>query len=1066
MNPQRWQKINELFQEAVSLPLQDRGEFLNQACLNDEELRHEIETLLDEQIEAERFFEQPGIEGPEAIRSPRLNEAQTENRATAEIRPEESQTENRATANLAAPYKTAHDETESGSTLLPLTVIGVAFIGVINLLMGWIALKYGWTERLGIDTNNRYGAPSVIGINPNSPNVGKLQKGDLILEINGERRFVRTHYYVVMRRIRDDAPAHLLVRRQGAERLVDVSFAPFPSSPTYRWRFFIFGFARVIACLSVALLIALLRRRDEFSRLGVATYLAFATVNLWIMWFHLRDRLTGMEEYLELIVLLLWAGLPLIPLSYHAILIFPPAARPPASRFWLWLRNLLYAVTLFLFLPHCLYVLSPYISGLADVMFEHENLIVHALYWGSIDWYYPFGLVCFCVILIRNFLLVREPAERRRLKILFYGTLAAVTPVALVALSEGLVNTFPVNQFPAWREMNRNAIWITDPATLFLPVSWGYAILTRKVYDVRVVVRRSLRYLLARRALGVILLTPALVLIYRVVSRPDQTIRQLIFSQPLSLALIALASISLVYRRQISAWLDRRFFREQYDREQALYRLIDEIGEFEDLPGMCHSVSRQFEAALHPSRIYFFCQTDARELRLSYSLDNGAPEISLSSDSALFRMMRDQKTALDYPPPRAIKLPKYDLRWLERLETELIVPMIDSRNQLVGLIILGEKRSEEPYSPTDRRLLLAIARQMATVIEVTQLHNQVAQKARSEHEVLARLTAGNVNLLRECPDCGCCYDVVDTRCEKCSAQLILTLPVERSIEGRYLLHQLIGKGGMGSVYRATDLRLNRLVAIKIIKADFFGDRTALRRFEREAIVAGQLNHPNIVEVHDYGQTPSGGAWVVMELVNGMTLRDELNRLKKLPAGFVAQLFEQLFDGVEAAHNRGVVHRDLKPENIVLVRPDDKTVQVKILDFGLAKLRSAIQSITVKDTQTITEAGLLLGTPAYMSPEQHSGAAVGAESDIFALGVILVETLTGRRPFKGRTQAELLHSMLTQPLCLPNEINDIPPLDQALRKCLAKNPSQRFRTIAEAKVEIITALLNLWQKPQI
>jgi serine/threonine-protein kinase len=262
---------------------------------------------------------------------------------------------------------------------------------------------------------------------------------------------------------------------------------------------------------------------------------------------------------------------------------------------------------------------------------------------------------------------------------------------------------------------------------------------------------------------------------------------------------------------------------------------------------------------------------------------------------------------------------------------------------------------------------------------------------------------------------------------------------------------------MGSVYRATDQRLNRGVAIKIIKADFFGDRSALRRFEREALVAAQLNHPNIVEVHDYGQTASGGAWVVMELVNGATLRDELNRLKKLPPQLAAQLFKQLFDGVEAAHDRGVIHRDLKPENIVLARREDGTVQVKILDFGLAKLRSAIQSIEMKDTQTITEAGLLLGTPAYMSPEQFSGAVVGLESDIFALGVMLVESLTGKRPFHGRNRAELLQSILTQPLSLPDEFNDLPQLKQALLKCLAKNASERFRTIAEAKVEIITAL---------
>jgi serine/threonine-protein kinase len=349
---------------------------------------------------------------------------------------------------------------------------------------------------------------------------------------------------------------------------------------------------------------------------------------------------------------------------------------------------------------------------------------------------------------------------------------------------------------------------------------------------------------------------------------------------------------------------------------------------------------------------------------------------------------------------------------------------------------------------------------MATVIEVDRLNDQVARKARSEHEVLARLMVNNINLMRECPECGCCYDVADTHCVKCSVELTLTLPVERTIADRYCLHQLIGKGGMGAVYRATDLRLKRAIAIKIIKADYFGDRTALRRFEREALVVAQLNHPNIVEVHDYGQTPTGGAWVVMELVKGATLRDELNRHKKLPTKLVARLFEQLFDGVAAAHDRGVIHRDLKPENIVLVRNDDETVQVKILDFGLAKLLHVTHDIWVKGTRSITEDGLLIGTPSYMSPEQLSGGVVGEESDIFALGVMLVEALTGQRPFQGQNQAELLQSILTQPLRMPAEIDDLSQLNQALQKCLAKNVLARFRTIAEAKAEIITALQAL------
>src|SRR5262249_13921056 len=153
-----------------------------------------------------------------------------------------------------------------------------------------------------------------------------------------------------------------------------------------------------------------------------------------------------------------------------------------------------------------------------------------------------------------------------------------------------------------------------------------------------------------------------------------------------------------------------------------------------------------------------------------------------------------------------------------------------------------------------------------------------------------------------------------------------------------------------------------------------------------------------------------------------------------------------------AHNHGVIHRDLKPENIMLVRDDNEAIQVKILDFGLAKIRHATQGMSVNDMQTITEKGLMIGTPSYMSPEHLTNKVVGEESDI-----LLVEALTGERPFQGRTLAEVLQSILNQPPRLPDEIDALSQLNQALQRCLAKSVSERFRTIAEAKVEIISAL---------
>ena len=139
--------------------------------------------------------------------------------------------------------------------------------------------------------------------------------------------------------------------------------------------------------------------------------------------------------------------------------------------------------------------------------------------------------------------------------------------------------------------------------------------------------------------------------------------------------------------------------------------------------------------------------------------------------------------------------------------------------------------------------------------------------------MLAKLDGQQINLLRECPSCGTCFDSGATNCAKCGSELTLTLPVERTIDGKYRLEQLLGKGGMGAVYHATDLRLDRKVAVKIITGKSFGDQAALRRFEREARASAKLNHPNIVSVYDYGQTGAEGAYLVMEFVAGITLRD-------------------------------------------------------------------------------------------------------------------------------------------------------------------------------------------------
>jgi non-specific serine/threonine protein kinase len=263
------------------------------------------------------------------------------------------------------------------------------------------------------------------------------------------------------------------------------------------------------------------------------------------------------------------------------------------------------------------------------------------------------------------------------------------------------------------------------------------------------------------------------------------------------------------------------------------------------------------------------------------------------------------------------------------------------------------------------------------------------------------------------------------------------------VDGRYRVDAVIGAGGMGAVYRATDLQLERPVALKMIRSDLLSNRAMAERFRREAVAVARLRHPHIVTVHDYGVAPDVGAFIVMELLDGHSLRTELLRRSRLDLGTAMLLMRQVFAAVGAAHSAGVIHRDLKPENIVLELRDGAR-SVKVVDFGLAKLGESLLS----SDAPLTLAEAVFGTPAYMSPEQCTGEAVDVRSDVYALGCVFYEMLTGQPPFAGRPVMALLYKHVNEPPPRPSDIApDLSPsLDEALMSALAKRPGDRYQTI--------------------
>lgn len=268
----------------------------------------------------------------------------------------------------------------------------------------------------------------------------------------------------------------------------------------------------------------------------------------------------------------------------------------------------------------------------------------------------------------------------------------------------------------------------------------------------------------------------------------------------------------------------------------------------------------------------------------------------------------------------------------------------------------------------------------------------------------------------------------------------------RKLGGYRLLEQL-GRGGMARVYRAlpdNDLRAESAVAIKLMQTELVEDPDLRQRFHREARMCMQLNHPGVVRVYDAGEQ-DGMAYLVLELLSGGTLRQRIQP-GGLPLAEVARLVDEIFHAVAYAHSCGVVHRDLKPENIMLTAGD----HTKLMDFGLGKKN---------DSTNLTQSGAILGTPAYMAPEQIQGADFEQGTDQYALGVILFELLTGRQPFESEDAVQLIFQHVSQdppaPSTLRPELSG--PIDAAVLRMLAKVPEHRFATVEEARLALLEVL---------
>lgn len=342
---------------------------------------------------------------------------------------------------------------------------------------------------------------------------------------------------------------------------------------------------------------------------------------------------------------------------------------------------------------------------------------------------------------------------------------------------------------------------------------------------------------------------------------------------------------------------------------------------------------------------------------------------------------------------------------------------------------------------------------------------QACRKTKSESDVDARawLTA----CVRKCPQCGgsyedaisfCPADGTRTEIQQAVPTQALDTLIGSVIDGRYRVEERIGEGGMGVVYRATHVVLRKPFALKVIRADQATDANIVQRFVREARAASGIGHPNIVNINDFGTTADGSLYLAMEFLDGMTLADAM-KSGPIPYARALEIFTQIAGALEAAHAQGIVHRDLKPENVFLMREAGQHEFVKVLDFGIAKVKNAAAKLT--------STGMVFGTPHYLSPEQAAGQPVDHRSDIYSLGVIMYQVLAGQLPFTAESLMALMTKHMFEPAPSLREAGHAVPsaLDAIVGRCLQKKPELRHGSMRELDSDLRRVQLSPVSEPR-
>ncbi|HLO06924.1 MAG TPA: protein kinase [Terriglobales bacterium] len=804
-----------------------------------------------------------------------------------------------------------------------------------------------------------------------------LQVGDRVLAIGGRRVLGLGQWDLIRINFEIGKPYRLQVERDGKslEPVMTLRRRSWSQQAQYKRISFVLNTAGALLTLLVAFLVAFTRPYDWVARIGA---LSIALLGGSAYLYGTAAIIRRLPIFVGALIWWPEVGSFIFPALFFAFCsIFP---RQLFRARWIWLANL-----------PALFFLWP-IVGFAYFTFVNPAGENNTPDWGPrvgaslLFAYVGAGLVA----LILNYRWLDDVNQRRRIRVLVAGTLVGYLVLVPYVVMDAMRTS---------AHSNAGRVLFSWPALLLVnvfyqafPLSWAYAILRHRLFDVRVILRRGLQYALARRVLLTVVPALGILLLADLLSHGQQPLLDILHARGWIYVVLGGLAITAYVKRQ--SWLealDRRFFRERYDAHRLQREVVEEVRAARSFGQVAPGVVTQIETALHPEFVSLLAREPGEPSYRSLAVAPSGFELAAPlAESKLMSLVRLLGKPLEVPQTGSDwlkdQLPQDETAFLRRSRIELIVPIATSPERTEALLLLGLKRSEEPYSREDLDLLVAVASSLALLLEKP----PGTAAVRSDH-------------FEECLQCGTCYDSGTRQCPRESAQLVPVI-LPRVLGGRYQLERRLGRGGMGTVYLASDLSLERQVAVKVIRDDLVGSADAAERFRREARVAASFAHPNVVTVHDFGVVARTRAFLVMELLQGGTVREELSRQKRFAAPRVVSVLGDACSALESAHHRQLVHRDLKPENIFLVAGRSGET-AKILDFGIAKFLS---TATLQPTADTTP-GAVMGTLRYMSPEQWRGGEPSALWDLWALAVVAYEMLTGIYPFEGHSPADWLRA---------------------------------------------------------